>query len=406
MQETSVQLVGRQQMQAMQAATQAATAATAAMADGALSALDPFSMIILSMMQNSATQDGTPQDGTPQQIVPGDPQQDERTLAQNAAELLLAGQMVPMFTELPDAQVPAAEETQASAVSMLNLQPMALQTPVSQAAVMVQTEQPQSAAPEFVMPDATAVADAEEQAAQPQMVFSMEMQPQSGESESSSPQFTMQSESRQTFDSIADKPEQTDKKTQTQTLDIDALQAQADARRTQLETQIRLQPVQKQETGTAESVSRQVTQQIQQNLTRGNSEFTMRLKPEELGEITVRLVEKAGKMTLQISAASAQTVKLLNEDLAALREAVRPMQVEVREAVVETQSQDGAHLMQSFDLGGQFFGNPQQTMSQSQTARSSDGDFGWPLEDAIPADPEQTAQAARIVTDNLLDIYL
>ena len=100
---------------------------------------------------------------------------------------------------------------------------------------------------------------------------------------------------------------------------------------------------------------------------RGENEFTIKLKPEGLGEITVRMLEVAGKITLSITTANAQTQKLLNAELTALRDAVRPYNVEVQQ--VESQN------TQHFDLGQQresFLHQQQQSNHQnSRQGRAS-----------------------------------
>lgn len=100
------------------------------------------------------------------------------------------------------------------------------------------------------------------------------------------------------------------------------------------------------------TVFEQLKEAIPARLSQGKSEFTMRLKPEKLGEITVKLIEESGKMTLRITAASAQTARAINSDLSALREAVRPLQVEVHEAATQTGSEQVS--MQQFSFSGQF----------------------------------------------------
>ena len=101
-----------------------------------------------------------------------------------------------------------------------------------------------------------------------------------------------------------------------------------------------------------------------ENLESGKNEFIMKLKPEALGEITVRLVHEEGKSTLHIMTASAKTSQLINEDLAALRESVRPMQIEVREAVASTaQSEQGQ--MEHFNMSGQQFADQQQNFTNN-----------------------------------------
>lgn len=105
-------------------------------------------------------------------------------------------------------------------------------------------------------------------------------------------------------------------------------------------------------------VLKQVTDGILQNLSLGKSEFAMKLKPESIGEITVKLVEQAGRTTLTITAARAQTARLINSDLDALRAAVAPLHVEVREAVASANETAGGS-MQQFGMTGQQFAGQQ-----------------------------------------------
>lgn len=114
------------------------------------------------------------------------------------------------------------------------------------------------------------------------------------------------------------------------------------------------------------ALSEQISTGISERLREGKSEFTIKLKPENLGEITIKLIEESGKMTLRIEALRSETARLINNDLSALREAVRPMQVEVHEAV--TPSPDSSPLsFHQFSSGGQqqFSNNQQQYWGQT-----------------------------------------
>lgn len=77
----------------------------------------------------------------------------------------------------------------------------------------------------------------------------------------------------------------------------------------------------------------QLKAEIPARLAAGKTDFTMKLKPERLGEITVKLVEESGEMTLRITTASSETARMINSDLSALREAVKPLHVVVQEAL-------------------------------------------------------------------------
>lgn len=126
--------------------------------------------------------------------------------------------------------------------------------------------------------------------------------------------------------------------------------------------EIRLQAAAK---GANTSLAQQVETGIKESLNAGKSEFTIKLKPENLGEITVKLTEEAGKSVLTITTASASTAKLLNSDLDSLKAAMAPLNVRVNETVTQTAaSQQGSS--QQFDMAGQQFAGQQQ---QQQFAR-------------------------------------
>ncbi|NLL46843.1 MAG: hypothetical protein GX250_08605 [Clostridiales bacterium] len=115
------------------------------------------------------------------------------------------------------------------------------------------------------------------------------------------------------------------------------------------------------------ALSKQISTGISERLKEGKSEFTIKLRPEKLGEITVKLIEESGKMTLRIETVRSETARLINNDLSALREAVRPMQVEVHEAV--TPSPDSSPLsFHQFSAGGQQHFSDSQQQCWGQTA--------------------------------------
>ena len=193
-------------------------------------------------------------------------------------------------------------------------------------------------------------------------------------------------------------------------LDVDALQMRANAQRPQLEGQVKMQQVQADSNEQPVDLAKQISEKMLLHLEKGEREFTMKLNPESLGEITVKLLQKDGKMTLSIAAASETTVKLLNGEMEALRMAVRPMQVEVRQAVVQTQDADGQNMQQQMDMSsGQFFDHSQQAQQQAQQfANGRANAVPFDLEQILeqPATMEQAQQAAQTVADNLLDLYV
>lgn len=79
-----------------------------------------------------------------------------------------------------------------------------------------------------------------------------------------------------------------------------------------------------------EPADRQLLRGITENLDKEKSEFTVKLKPEGLGEILVKLVQNnEGKMLLSMVASSAKTAELLNRDLALLQSSLNQLNVEI-----------------------------------------------------------------------------
>ena len=202
-----------------------------------------------------------------------------------------------------------------------------------------------------------------------------------------------------------------EKTEETEVFDVDTLQAHVDVQRNKLEGHLKMQQLQGNKPVQAENVSKQVSEKMLLQLQKGEREFTIKLNPESLGEVTVKLLQKDGKMTLSLAAASETTVKLLNGQLEALKQAVRPMQVEVRQAVVQTQESDSQNMGQQMDMsnGGQFFNQSKQAQEQFYGQnKGSSNNVRFSLDGITEelASPEQVQQAATIITNNLLDLYL
>jgi hypothetical protein len=80
-------------------------------------------------------------------------------------------------------------------------------------------------------------------------------------------------------------------------------------------------------------IDQQIQDGITENLLRGQKEFVIKLQPEGLGEITVKLLEKPGEASvLSLVTSSAESAKLINDKLNTLQEAMRPLQVQVNMA--------------------------------------------------------------------------
>lgn len=112
-------------------------------------------------------------------------------------------------------------------------------------------------------------------------------------------------------------------------------------------------------------LSEQITDGVKANLNLEKSEFTVKLNPESLGELTLKLVEENGKMVLDITAASERTARLLNGDIAALRESVGSMNIEVREVTVSAPEgvQEGNA---QFNMTSQQFSEQQRAFQNQQ----------------------------------------
>ncbi len=149
----------------------------------------------------------------------------------------------------------------------------------------------------------------------------------------------------------------------------------------------------------------QLTDGIKQNVSSGKSEFTIKLKPEALGEITVKLIEEAGKTTLSITTASAQTAKLINNDLNALKQAVAPMNVEVNNAVVST-NETASGSMQQFNMSGQQFAGQQFAGQQSffQMSQIASRQTDSQLTEDVYASSQLSP--ARVLSSERLDTYI
>lgn len=145
----------------------------------------------------------------------------------------------------------------------------------------------------------------------------------------------------------------------TEEIDVDKLQSQVNLNRSSQEFAVK-------KTEAAQLPEPKILDQlatgIKEKLTKGEGEYIMKLKPEALGEITLKLVEKGGKTAVTILTASAQTAKLINAELSTLRDTLRPMSVEVRDAVQQSSESSGSQL--SFDFSSQQFSHREQAFAQ------------------------------------------
>ena len=108
---------------------------------------------------------------------------------------------------------------------------------------------------------------------------------------------------------------------------------------------------------------------IEQGMARGLNQFTIRLKPEGLGEIVIHMVSAGGKIAMSIGVSNSETQRMLNSEMLNLREALQPLHAEVEE--IYQNSQGGLDFMNyQQDLNRQ-----QWSMDQQGTGRFRHGTF-------------------------------
>ncbi len=92
---------------------------------------------------------------------------------------------------------------------------------------------------------------------------------------------------------------------------------------------------------TSAAQAKDIAMQLQQSLQNLSApkEFTVKLNPEGLGEITVSLTETAGRLSLALTATSSETARLLNSEIAVLQSTLKPYQSESEPIIVVQTSQ-------------------------------------------------------------------
>ncbi len=150
---------------------------------------------------------------------------------------------------------------------------------------------------------------------------------------------------------------------------------------------------------TPDAQEQEIFAQIKASVTRhaedGATDFTIKLRPEGLGEITVKLLETGGKVTLSLAASDANVQRLLGSELNNLRDIMRPYNVEVSQ-VVQTNEAQGMSMQQQFS---QQFSQHSYTGQQQNPSFAYDPDYG---ESAKTGEPAQAA----VPPDSVLDAYI
>lgn len=91
----------------------------------------------------------------------------------------------------------------------------------------------------------------------------------------------------------------------------------------------------------------------------GKKEFVIRLSPEGLGEITVKISENSGKLSLSMVTSKPETEKLVSRHLEALKEALRPYQTDIQSVTSSAASRDERPSYGGFDLNSRQSWNGQ-----------------------------------------------
>ena len=150
----------------------------------------------------------------------------------------------------------------------------------------------------------------------------------------------------------------------------------------------------------APEVDQQIQQGITENLLHGRKEFVIKLRPEGLGEITVKLLEKPGEASvLSLITSSAESAKLINEKLTALQEAMRPLQVQVNMATQQTVEPSQAGSQPDFNSQQFMFDQNQSGANQQEKRSNQSGDSVFRLtDDGLAEEPEVELEADGLDT--------
>lgn len=97
----------------------------------------------------------------------------------------------------------------------------------------------------------------------------------------------------------------------------------------------------------------------------GKNEFMIRLKPEGLGEITVKISENSGKFSLSMVTSSPETEKLVSRHLEALKDALRPHQTEIQSVTSSHTTSDDRPAQGGASFSGQQSWNRQGSQEQN-----------------------------------------
>lgn len=142
-------------------------------------------------------------------------------------------------------------------------------------------------------------------------------------------------------------------------IDVDQLQSKVDASKVGLPVTNQIPPYAGAETvkeavelklPTPEELMAQIKTGVAAGMNTGKDEFVIKLKPDGLGEITVKMVETGGHISMSIVTSNTQVQRMISSELAGLREAMKPFGVEV--AQVTSQNPGHFNADQQNNFGG------------------------------------------------------
>lgn len=136
-------------------------------------------------------------------------------------------------------------------------------------------------------------------------------------------------------------------------------------------------------------VLKQVQTGIEQAVLKGQQAFSIRLKPEGLGEVIVHMASVGGKIAMSIGVSSQETQKLLSSEMAQLKEVLQPFHAEVKEIY---QSQNGGMDMMAYQQN--FYQQQRQQLYERvhmtrRTAGNAEAEtLEEPVQQAVKIPPE------------------
>lgn len=186
-------------------------------------------------------------------------------------------------------------------------------------------------------------------------------------------------------------------------LDVESLQADVDSGRfapvgnSSLEEQFQVP--------SGEELAEQVKAGIFENVSQGKNEFVVRLKPEGIGEIEVRLSENKDKISLSIITNSPQTARLISNEILALQNALRPLNAEVQQVTTMAEAVAASQESTQYSAQNQMTDQGRQSHSQQESGRSGrsqriSGVTG--VEDEF----DEAVESGVAANDEILDTYI